>query len=157
MKPTILPTSLAGRITAVVLVSITVALVVFTLTLLVFDRANLIESLQARLATFCSVVGHELHCSNRLQRQGGGRPGAAGFAQRAPRSYPAACTTLPGSCSRNTSAAPTTLSALQALKRSHRSPKHTVPSCATSSAKMNGSALSLSPPICTTWPHANAE
>lgn len=57
MRTAILRNSLAGRITVVVLTSITVALLVFTVALIFFDRASSVDQLQARLTTFADIVG----------------------------------------------------------------------------------------------------
>lgn len=57
MRPATILNSLAGRITAVVLTSITVALLVFTVALIFFDRASSVDQLQARLTTFADMVG----------------------------------------------------------------------------------------------------
>lgn len=57
MSPRTILNSLAGRITAVVLTSITVALLVFTIALVFFDRASAVGQLQVRLTTFADMVG----------------------------------------------------------------------------------------------------
>jgi diguanylate cyclase (GGDEF)-like protein len=49
--------SLAGRITALVLTSVTVALTVFTLSLVVFDRKSSVQQLHAHLITSADMVG----------------------------------------------------------------------------------------------------
>ena len=57
MRLTIIPNSLACRITAVVLTSVTVALVFFTLSLLILDRKSSMELLDAQLTTMADMVG----------------------------------------------------------------------------------------------------